>query len=49
MDKDDEWKELGKEFKIFTRWILSGLIDSSFLVLWVLVQWGSQKSSPIFN
>jgi len=43
MAKDNIWKELSKELRTFLKWTVSGLIDSAFLVLWVLVQWGNQK------
>ncbi len=43
MNKKFEWQEVSDEVKVFTRWFLSGIIDSVFLVLWVFVQWGTQK------
>jgi len=39
MDNSKEWKDLGVRLKVFTKWTISGLIDSAFLALWVLIQW----------
>ena len=39
MRTDTDWKDLFRELKVFTIWAVSGLIDSSFLALWVFVQW----------
>ena len=39
MNTDPEWKDLSRELKVFTIWAISGLIDSAFLALWVIVQW----------
>jgi uncharacterized membrane protein YciS (DUF1049 family) len=39
MRTDPNWKDLFRELKVFTIWAISGLIDSSFLALWVFVQW----------
>jgi hypothetical protein len=38
------WKEVSKEFRQFAKFVASVLIDSVFLVIWVLVQWLSQKT-----
>jgi hypothetical protein len=43
MNKNHDWKELNDELRIFTKWFLSGIIDSAFLILWVFVQWGTQR------
>jgi hypothetical protein len=43
MQNSKEWKEFRSELTTFAKWFLSGLIDSVFLVLWVFVQWGTQR------
>ena len=43
MPKNTEWNELRSELRLFFKWTVSGVIDSTFLVLWVFVQWGNQK------
>lgn len=35
--------ETKMRFTTITKWILSGFIDSIFLVFWVLIQWGTQR------
>lgn len=39
MNKVNDWVELKDTFKLFTIWTVMSLIDSSFLVLWVTIQW----------
>ena len=39
MNMGPDWKDLINHLKIFTIWTVSGLIDSSFLALWVWVTW----------
>jgi hypothetical protein len=39
MAERNEWKEIATELKTFTKWTISALIDSAFLILWVFVQW----------
>ena len=36
---DSDWKDLETELKVFAKWTISGLIDATFLVIWVFVQW----------
>jgi ABC-type transport system involved in Fe-S cluster assembly fused permease/ATPase subunit len=43
MTKTPELDEVKSEFLIFSKWFISGLIDSVFLILWVCIQWGAQK------
>ena len=39
MSKTNEWTELKETIRLFTVWTVSSLIDSSFLALWVTIQW----------
>jgi hypothetical protein len=39
MGKVNEWKELRETLRLFTVWTVTSLIDSSFLALWVIIQW----------
>lgn len=39
MDLEPDWDEIPKRFRIYGIWAASGLIDTIFLVLWVLAQW----------
>lgn len=37
------WKEVKTELQVFSRWFASALIDSAFLTLWALMQWGINR------
>lgn len=39
MSDSKEWAELKDTLRLFTIWMVSSLIDSAFLALWVIVQW----------
>jgi len=39
MNENDWWKDLKDRLKVFSIQAISSLIDSSFLALWVIVQW----------
>jgi hypothetical protein len=43
MSDSKEWAELKDTLRLFTIWTLSGLIDSAFLALWIIVQWVVNK------
>ncbi|MEW6241302.1 MAG: hypothetical protein AB1564_10890 [Chloroflexota bacterium] len=49
MTIEPEWKNLSKELKVFAIWGVSGLIDSAFLVLWVVIQSGANKLIGLFS
>lgn len=40
---EGQWGELGAELGVFVRWAISVLFDSVFLVIWVFVQWATQR------
>jgi hypothetical protein len=35
----DDWVELKSTLRLFTIWAVTTVIDSSFLALWVTIQW----------
>ena len=39
MGNTNEWEELKDTLRLVTVWIITSLIDSSFLALWVAMQW----------
>lgn len=39
MNESNDWQDLSRQLKASTIRVLSGLIDSGFLVLWVMIQW----------
>lgn len=43
MNTDPDWKDLTRSLKVFTIWGLSGIVDSSYLILWVIIQWISNN------
>ncbi len=44
MTEKESWlDEVGTDLRTFTVWGICGLIDSSFLILWVATQWGTSK------
>lgn len=49
MSDVNEWVELKDTLRLFTAWIVTSLIDSLFLALWVTIQWlvGSKVITPL--
>lgn len=43
MNEPHWYKDLKHQFEFFSKQIICGLIDSSFLALWVIIQWGVNK------
>lgn len=39
MERYYNWKEVGVNFRVYSVWALSSVIDSSYLAVWVVVQW----------
>lgn len=39
MNNSGEWTQLNAQLKILSKWIISSLIDSGFLAIWVFLQW----------
>ena len=39
MSNTNEWTELKDTLRLFSLWVVSSLIDSAFLALWVTIQW----------
>lgn len=39
MSDVNEWTELKNTFRFYAVWAISSLIDSTFLALWVAIQW----------
>lgn len=46
---DGNWKrEVSDEVKVFIRWIISSLLDASFLIVWIYLQWLVDKFTDRF-
>ena len=39
MESDNQWKELANQVQTFTVFAVSSLLDTTFLALWVFLQW----------
>lgn len=49
MDNETTWKEIVNTSKIYTIWTITSLIDSLFVILWVLIQYYSNKAINSFE
>jgi hypothetical protein len=49
MSKENEWGEVIDTLRVFIIWSITSIIDTSFLALWVAVQWlvGNQVIKPL--
>jgi hypothetical protein len=49
MNKETAWKELKNTLLVFLLWSITSLMDSIFIVLWVLVQYLASRIINNFN
>ena len=44
MDESVNMRDTVAEVKLFSKWIISSLLDGLFVAIWAAIQWGAQQA-----